>query len=827
MTGISGFNADGPIRALALPVFLVVIGLVTKAMLAPPEPLPANAPEHLFSAGRAMEHVRFIAREPHPMGTPAAARVRSYIAARLEALGLEVGIQHTEVIHDYGRFAGTRMATVDNIVAWRRGSNGDGPALMLMSHYDSRPQAPGAADAGAGVATILETLRALKHAPPLANDLLVVITDGEEMGLLGAQAFFGQHAAAGDVGVILNFEARGTRGRVQMFETSPGNAGLVAALAAAAPDPTANSMMYEVYRRMPNDTDLSIARARGLAGMNFAMVESFYDYHTMGDNADNLSPGSLQHMGNYALSLAKSLGNAKLPVAVHGNAVYFNTLGSHFVSYPAWVSWLVTAIALMLFAVVLHLALRHQLLGWKDFGKGFFALPALGLVVFAVIQGLYGAIGGNSGDAVQIRALFAQSGGQFTAYILVTFAIVVGGYGLIARGLGLSRTGVVVAAGLAILWFGGGLNPVTGGALATAAILLGLLLRKPLGPWALSLGALGFLALLVAVTQALLPTGSFLLAWPLIAILIAWLFAITRRRATHGDGPDLAIILVGASVGTLWLTQWVYLVYVALGVFAPAVPMIVATVLAAFVVPAAIATAAKWRGLIPGLTAAAGALLLVAMAWGGGFSDRYRQPTNLFYFHDQTSGENFWAAGQERLDLWTREVLGPNPRQSSFERILPDADSPLWLSPAPRAEVAAPELELVSETRSEAARVLRLRVRPGGRGDYLSLYWMPAKAIREVRLNGKTVEVPDGLGEFWRWRYYAMPAEGVEVELDLKADADLDVRAVEVNYQWPPSLGASLPSRPDNFMAMPYSYADGTVAMTRKTFVAGAGAAAR
>ena len=827
---VGKFTAKGnsPIRALALPVFLVIVGLVTKAALAPPEPLPANAPEQLFSAGRAMEHVRFFAREPHPMGTPEALRVRSYIVARLEELGLETTIQHTEMLDRYARFRTiTRMATVDNIVAWRRGRNGEGPALMLMSHYDSRPQALGAADAGAGVAAILETLRALEHAQPLANDLLVVITDGEEMGLLGAQAFFGQHAAARDVGVILNFEARGTGGRVQMFETSPGNAGLVAVLSGAAPDPAANSMTYEVYRRMPNDTDLSIAKAQGLAGMNFALLESYYDYHTMGDSADNLSPGSLQHMGNYALSVSKSLGNAKLPLAAHGDAVYFNTLGSHFVSYPARVSWLVTAIALMLFAVVLHLARRHRLLGWRDFGKGFFALPALGLVVFAVIQGLYGVLGGNSGDAVQIRALFAQSGGQFAAYVLVSFAIVAGGLGLIARGLGLSRTGVVVAAGVAILWLGGGLNPVTAGALAAAAILLGLLFRKPLGICALSLGALGFLALLVAVTQALLPTGSFLLAWPLIAILIAWLFAIARRRVSHGEGPDLAIILVGAGVGALWLTQWVYMVYVALGVFSPGVAMIVATILAAFVVPAAIATAARWRGLIPGLAAVAGALLLVAMAWGGGFSDRYRQPTHLFYFHDQTSGENFWAAGQERLDLWTRQVLGPNPRQSSFEHILPDADSPLWLSPAPQADVAAPELELVSETSSEAARVLRLRVRPGGRGDYLSLYWMPMEAIREIRLNGETVELPPGVGEFWRWRYYAMPGEGVEVELDLKAGADLAVRAVEVNYHWPPSLAASLPSKPDNFMAMPYSFGDSTVAMTRKTFAAGAGATGR
>jgi Zn-dependent M28 family amino/carboxypeptidase len=38
---------------------------------------------------------------------------------------------------------------------------------------------------GSGVATILEVLRALRTGAPLQNDLLIVITDGEEEGLSG------------------------------------------------------------------------------------------------------------------------------------------------------------------------------------------------------------------------------------------------------------------------------------------------------------------------------------------------------------------------------------------------------------------------------------------------------------------------------------------------------------------------------------------------------------------------------------------------------------------------------------------------------------------
>jgi len=47
---------------------------------------------------------------------------------------------------------------------------------------------PGAADDGAAVAAVLETVRALRTQAPLRNDLVVLLIDGEENGLLGAQA---------------------------------------------------------------------------------------------------------------------------------------------------------------------------------------------------------------------------------------------------------------------------------------------------------------------------------------------------------------------------------------------------------------------------------------------------------------------------------------------------------------------------------------------------------------------------------------------------------------------------------------------------------------
>ena len=98
---------------------------------------------------------------------------------------------------------------------------------MLVAHYDSVPGGPGVADDGAGVAAIIETVRALKEMKPLQNDVIILLTDGEENGMLGAKAFVEDHPWVKDVGLVLNFEARGNKGPSFMFETSDNNGWIV------------------------------------------------------------------------------------------------------------------------------------------------------------------------------------------------------------------------------------------------------------------------------------------------------------------------------------------------------------------------------------------------------------------------------------------------------------------------------------------------------------------------------------------------------------------------------------------------------------------------
>ena len=169
-----------------------------------------------------------------------------------------------------------------------------------------------AGDDAAGVAVVLETLRALKAGTPLDRDVIALFDDGEEVGLLGSQLFVDEHPWAKDVGVVLNFDARGNSGPSILFETSEGNGWLVEQFARAAPHPLATSASMDIYRIMPNSTDLTTFKAAGMGGLNFAFIGGLADYHSPADTPGNLDRRTLQHQGENALAMARRMGGLDL-----------------------------------------------------------------------------------------------------------------------------------------------------------------------------------------------------------------------------------------------------------------------------------------------------------------------------------------------------------------------------------------------------------------------------------------------------------------------------------------------------------------------------------
>ncbi len=318
-----------------------------------PQPLAHPTADRL-AAQHIVETVRVIAGDgiPRPAGSEHNALIRERLAARIESLGLPV-VQHETSHH---RFRNTLFGEVAlcNLMFRVTGtaSPGKHPCLMLSAHYDSSTQGPGAADDASGVAILLEIAERLQREPPRC-DVVFLITDGEEYGLLGAQRWVEEHPWAGEIGMVINVEARGSGGPSLMFQTSEPNGRLVEHFARHVQRPRTSSLFAEVYRILPNDTDLTVFLRAGMKGYNFAFIGNVRNYHTPDDTVENLSLTSLQHQADNVWQLTRSLCETDWQSLDSGAApaVYFDLFSSMVIRWP--VAW---SIPMTLTALVLWCA---------------------------------------------------------------------------------------------------------------------------------------------------------------------------------------------------------------------------------------------------------------------------------------------------------------------------------------------------------------------------------------------------------------------------------------------------------------------------------------
>jgi Peptidase family M28 len=335
-----------PASRLALLAALVAWTAI--ALLPPrrPAPLPATAPAEQFSAGRAMVHVSLIAQRPHPTGSVENGRARDYIRAQLAQMGVQSELQSG--VSESRRTSGAkpRSGYVENIVC-RLAGTATTKAVLLVAHYDSVSNSPGAADDASGVAVLLETARVLRGLPPLRNDVIFLFTDSEERLQLGATFFAAKDPWARDPGVVLNFDGGANGGVVYLVGTTAGNEWLARELRAVAPNVIgASATSRSVLHSLGMFYDLDPLEDAGLAGMTFGFFNNANFRHRPEDDITRLDRASVQQFGDYGLAATRRFGNVDLRQRHSGDAVFFPIPMIGLVVYPiGWaapLAWLVT-----------------------------------------------------------------------------------------------------------------------------------------------------------------------------------------------------------------------------------------------------------------------------------------------------------------------------------------------------------------------------------------------------------------------------------------------------------------------------------------------------
>jgi peptidase M28-like protein len=753
-------------RALWIVLFLVVTLAACVYLVRLPVVVPANAALGEFSAERALVHLNAFAKAAHPIGSLEHDLSRDYLLAQLTAMGATPQTQTTTGVTKLYQAAGS----VENIVARWKGTNDANDAVALVAHYDSVPAGPGAGDDGAGVAAILEAFRALQTGPRLRNDLLLVITDGEEAGLLGASAFVAEHPWAKDVRVAVNLEARGNAGASQLFETSQNNGRLVETVAQVVPHATGSSLTYEIYKHMPNDTDMTLLKKSGMAGLNFGFIGNWEAYHTPLDNPQLLDLRSLQHHGENVLSLARGLGNADLSQLSERDAVFFPPPPGVFVHYPTSWNWPLAVLSgLLLIGVIFYAKGAFET---KVSGIVLGLIANLAVIVICILIGL--------GFVMLVQWLHAHvlAEGfllQSNAYLLSLFALL---------------------------------------AAAMSAMFLGL--RDKLSPAGFSLGGSLLVFVAAVATAKWLPGGNFVFVWPLLGALLATVAAAFRPQKQKPG--RLALLCLLSLPALLIFTPLFQGFFQALGMTAIGAPGLGLVFALLFIVLEplvdALVTAGRWS--VP-----AGALLLALCFFAAGaltvpYSEAHPKPTMMAYALDADTGKAQWVSTASRMDGWTSAYVGASARREKLSGFYPDwLPIKFFLGPAPTLTLAPPEVQLLESSTAGDVRTIHLRVRSARQARTLRISATEGTvldaAINERSL-GKASDARWGSGG-WGVDYSNAPDSGIELLLHVQGALKLSV--TDRSAGLPTVPGVNLPRRPVD--SMPFQWGDTT--MVHKSFV--------
>ena len=766
------------VAGLAAFIYVAFLAFVSIYLQAPPKAAPESAPPADFSSARAMNQLQTIARNPHPIASNEHAEVRRFIVERLAATGLTAEIQERTAVTRSG--GGPFVAgTVRNIIARLKGTSHT-KAVVIVGHYDSAATSRGASDDGSAVAAMLETARALTVGPRLKNDVIFLFTDGEEAGLLGAKAFIDDPVWRQDIGLALNFEARGNSGPSYMFETSPNNRWLVEEFAKAASYPLASSLAPEIYKLLPNDTDLTVFKEANLPCLNFAFIGGKVYYHSLIDDARSIDERSLQHQGSYMLSLARHFGNLDLTTARagdEGNAVYFNLLGGYFVRYSVnWTHPLVAMVALVFIAVMV-LGFRRRLLTLSGVSMGSLAFLINLIVAPAVIFLAWQVI-------LRMHAGYAQipQGDTYNSHLYMV--------GFVAFAVAVSY--------------------------ATYRLF-----RKKVSLYNLAAGALGWWMVFTVASAFYLPGVNYLFAWPLLFSLVALWLTFSWKDASPITAKKVVVICLCVVPSIILIAPVIHQLFVALTVSLAGPVMIAVALLAGPLIPHFELASFKNKWALPGALTLAGMTFILAGGLTSGFDADHPKPDSVFYVLDTDKSKAIWASSDHAPDQWTSQFLSATAGKGTMFDYFPLSPRLFLKVEAPMAALTAPEARLIEESPNGAARTLRLHISSPRQAPVVSIYVDQGDQVIEASIDGKPIDggqPPILTAGFLAGHLYGLPADGVDLVLKTKPSQSVKIRLVDRSYELPHTIGTSFRPRPADLIPAALSNSDSTFVSKTFTF---------
>ena len=732
-----------------------------------------------FSTHNALNHLHKITQKPHYTGSSEHNVVRRYLVNEFEKLGLIVGVQEQIAINKKWRGA----ANTKNIIAKIKGSE-NGKALLLLSHYDSSPHSSlGASDAGSGVVIILEGVRAFlaKNEMP-KNDIIICITDAEELGLLGANAFVNHHPWAKDVGLVLNFEARGSGGPSYMLlETNGGNKKLIESFQEAeTPFPAANSLMYSIYKMLPNDTDLTVFREDGdIDGFNFAFIGDHFDYHTAQDSYERMDLETLQHQESYLTALLSYYSNSDLQnLKAEEDYVFFNFPGLGLVFYPfSWVNYMFW-ICVVLFLGLLFIGFMNRKLTVQGIARGFIPF-ALSLVISSLLS-FYG------------WKLLLKIHPQYND---ILHGFTYNGYLYI---------GVFVAFTLAICcWlYKGFFRKKTSQDLLIA----------PLFFWLLINGGVAFY----------LPGAGFFIIPVIILLLILSLLIFSKGKVK----PSLLYTFLAIPVLIIFAPM-IKMFPVGLGLKMLIISTVFTVLLFGFLVPVLI----QYKSIkkLSNIFLLIGAMLLISASLQASYSTDRKQPNSILYVLDANKNEAYWASYNNKPDEFTSQFLGNNPKKGSYNNQTTSSKYRTGIQLHQNADLKPlerPVISVVLDTIVKNDRKICLSITSLRNANKIELISKIPIQFKSFVVNGESLKKNKNENEFvlnlkkgTLMNYYRTSKEEVlDLEFVVPSNQQFDLDILEIKFDLFTNSAFKIQPRTNEMIPTPFVLNDATVIKTNLKF---------
>ncbi len=722
----------------------------------PPHAKPASIPASEFSAERAWKVLSYLADTIgyRVSGTPGARRAESYLVARLrEVPGAEVEVQEVSGARATGR--GVIGYTLRNVLARIPGRSSE--AILLSAHYDSPVESVGAGDDGVAAASLVEIVRALAAGPKLENSIIVIINDGEEQGLLGSHGFV-KHPWFRDVRAFVNLESAGPHGKAILFQAGVGGGWLVSAYARSVPYPYGTVLGQDIFQSgaIPSDTDFRIYRDFGqLVGLDIALYRGGWTYHTQRDRTWNVSPGSVQQMGENALALARELASDSITArAGGGHPVYYDVLGLFMLDYGQRTALVIAATAIALAIVALVMAVARGVTTVRATALAFLALAA-SAVVAGVAAVALGA--GAAYLAGRPMSWYAHPWWGVSAFAIASLA------GALAvqwaadgwREADPARRALAAHGALLVLW----------------AIALAFLSIQRIGSAYIALWWVAGLALaLLASTLdggrrwqlwfavGAIPAGLLTLQ---LLVLLAMLFVPVFGRLPLAIAPDLVLAAMIA------------------------VP---ATAVALALLPGSLIS--RGRDRAPVAAAAAAIVLMGVSLLQPRYTERRAQRLELVHYQDES---------EPTLRVYGMDYTTPRHALAADSAMRPvpgSGDRPLaFVAPAGPTGLPAPTIEIVAEHTDSATdtRTLTLRARSP------RAYRLRLRVVRS-RLAGWSlpVAIPGPMDEDGDLRldWVAPPDSGIVLSFDVRGAAPLSLHAAAIYFSTTPAAAALIRTLP-------------------------------